>query len=254
MREEFLEALPKFPPHYCRKSTDKLYLEQTIHSMANLYQLYVEKCEAENQTPLSNRLLKEEFDNMNLSLFQPKKDKCDTCVMFETGNLTEDQWKEHRQKKDSARDAKSHDKDRLTNDGRLKVLSMDLQAVLLSPCLQASALYYKTKLCVHNFTIFDLRSHDVSCYVWHEGEAGLNASEFASCVANHLERDIANFDEIILYSDGCTYQNRNVVLANTLTSLAQKHNTTIIQKYLEKGHTQMEVDSFHSVTEKAERR
>ena len=55
MREEFLEALPKLPSHYCRKSTDKLYLEQTIHSMANLYQLYVEKCEAENQTPLSNR-------------------------------------------------------------------------------------------------------------------------------------------------------------------------------------------------------
>ena len=124
-----------------------ILLQQQYSLKGNSLSIVCRKCEAENQTPLSNRLLKEEFDNMNLSLFQPKKDKCDTCVMFETGNLTEDQWKEHRQKKDSARDAKSHDKDRYNNE-RLKVISMDLQPALLSPCLQAFALYYKNKYCV----------------------------------------------------------------------------------------------------------
>jgi hypothetical protein len=29
---------------------------------------------------------------------------------------------------------------------------MDVQAVKLAPVLRASAIYYKTKLCVHNFS------------------------------------------------------------------------------------------------------
>ena len=45
------------------------------------------------------------------------------------------------------------------------------------------------------------------------------------------------------------YQNRNVVLSNTPLSFAKNHNKTIIQKILEKGHTQMEVDSVHAKVE-----
>lgn len=56
--------------------------------------------------------------------------------------------------------------------------------------------------------------------------------------------------EITLYSDGCTYQNRNITLTNALVNVAMSHNVTIIQKYLEVGHTQMEVDSMHAMIEK----
>lgn len=38
--------------------------------------------------------------------------------------------------------------------------------------------------------------------------------------------------------------------SNTLLLLAMEKNVTITQKYLEKGHTQMEVDSVHSVIER----
>ncbi|CAG5024745.1 unnamed protein product [Parnassius apollo] len=54
---------------------------------------------------------------------------------------------------------------------------------------------------------------------------------------------------IIIYSDGCLYQNQNVVIANALLNLSIKHKTTIIQKFLEHGHTQMECDLVHSVIE-----
>jgi len=55
---------------------------------------------------------------------------------------------------------------------------------------------------------------------------------------------------IVLYSDGCTYQNRNSVLSNALCHICQKFSVEVTQKYLERGHTQMEVDSVHSVIEK----
>ncbi|XP_060062917.1 toll-like receptor 4 [Ylistrum balloti] len=130
---------------------------------------------------------------------------------------------------------------------------MDLQCVLLSPRLQASALYYKTKLACHNFTLYDLATKDVTCYFWHEGEGDLTGNSFASCIVHFIEDMLAQSDKeiktVVLYSDGCTYQNRNTVLANALSKLAKERGLTILQKYLEKGHTQMEVDSVHSTIE-----
>ncbi|KAJ8710635.1 hypothetical protein PYW08_009150 [Mythimna loreyi] len=47
----------------------------------------------------------------NLSLFQPKKDQCDTCCAFKAGNLSEDDYHNHITRKDAAREEKKKDKD-----------------------------------------------------------------------------------------------------------------------------------------------
>ena len=57
-------------------------------------------------------------------------------------------------------------------------------------------------------------------------------------------------DDVTLWSDGCTYQNRNTVLSNGLLSVAMQKKITIYQKYLVRGHTQMECDSMHSTIER----
>ena len=80
---------------------------------------------------------------MNLALFQPKKDQCDICVAHNTGNLSDEEWEFHLSKKEAARKEKALDKERASENDRLLVTTMDIQAVLLSPCLKASALYYK---------------------------------------------------------------------------------------------------------------
>lgn len=54
---------------------------------------------------------------------------------------------------------------------------------------------------------------------------------------------------VILFSDGCCAQNRNAILSNALLRLAIEKQVIINQKYLEKGHTQMECDSVHSAIE-----
>ena len=128
---------------------------------------------------------------------------------------------------------------------------MDVQAVLLTPRLNASALYYKTKLASHNFTMYNLKTKDVMCYYWHEGEGDLTSHAFASCIRDALATVVsdANISKITLYSDGCGYQNRNSTLSNMLLDFAVTHKVEISQKFLEKGHTQMEVDSVHSSIE-----
>ncbi|XP_037820397.1 uncharacterized protein LOC119609621 [Lucilia sericata] len=53
------------------------------------------------------------------------------------------------------------------------LLCMDVQAVKLLPQTNASASYYEMKLQVHNFTIYDIISHDSDNYIWDESEGNL---------------------------------------------------------------------------------
>ena len=83
--------------------------------------------------------------------------------------------------KDRARLEKENDKLRAGEREDLTEVCMDLELVLLAPTIEASALYYKTKLFVHNFAMYNMLSKDYKCYVWHEGGGGLAAIEFALC-------------------------------------------------------------------------
>lgn len=55
---------------------------------------------------------------------------------------------------------------------------------------------------------------------------------------------------IIIWSDGCTSQNRNSVVSYAFLSYSVNNKVEIQQKYIFKGHTQMEVDSVHSSIER----
>lgn len=75
------------------------------------------------------------------------------------------------------------------------------------------------------------------CFAGDETQGNVDAIEFTTMICAFianlpLEKD----NEVILFSDGCGYQNRNSTLANGLFNLAQLLDVTITQKYLEKGH------------------
>lgn len=249
----FLKNLNKLPSHYCRKDTDRLYLEQVFQSVSDLYRAYCKFCAENGKTPLSHTCLRTMMDTMKLSIFHPRKDQCDTCFKFKNGNLSEEEYKDHIIRKDRARSEKERDKNEAI-EGKVFVITMDVQLVKLSPQLPASAPYYKTKLCCHNFTVYNLANGQASCYWYKETEADGQASTYASFLEHYLEENFLNSSRklsIIIYSDGCTAQNRNSVMSNTLLYLSEKYDVLIEQKFLEKGHTQMECDSVHSSIETA---
>ena len=124
-----------------------------------------------------------------------------------------------------------------------------MQAVLLCPRTKASSLYYKTKLQVHNFTLFNLNTKEGYCYLWNETEGDLSSEVFAHLQFRHFERvikDNPDLKEIVVWSDGCGYQNPNVRVANAYSELSRQHGVVITQKYLVGGHTQMECNSMHT--------
>lgn len=127
---------------------------------------------------------------------------------------------------------------------------MVISVIITIPSLSAGAQYFKLKLCVHQFTIYNEKDGSVSCYVWHEAEGGMDANIFTSCLLDYLESIEDKDKPIVIFSDGCAAQNRNVTLANALLDYAIRYNIKIYQKYLVVGHTQMECDSVHSTIER----
>ena len=80
------------------------------------------------------------------------------------------------------------------------------------------------KLSCHNFTLFDIVTQEAQNYFWHEGEGELNANIFATFVIDYLDSiDLTDVKEILIYSDGCTYQNRKTTIANALLLLATRN-------------------------------
>lgn len=252
---QFLDVLPVMESHYCRATSQKLYLLPEWNSKEALYQFYVDDwCKKRNIKALSKCLFSNVFESKNLALFKPKKDQCEKCACYKVGTVTEEEYRVHIEKSKQAREEKEKDKKGVNN----YVFTVDLQAVLMAPKSNVSTLYYKTKLQVHNLCFFNLKNKDGFCFIWNEVEGGLNAEEFASIWVDFLENkvisEIAAEEEnktIIIYSDGCTYQNRNCILSNALLNIVMKHkNIAIEQKILEVGHTQMEADSMHSTIER----
>ena len=241
--------MPKLPSHYCRANTNRLYLQPDIPSFSELFRIYTDYCRTNTLDTVAEKKFRKIVQDENMSLFSPKKDQCDICCGHQTGNLDDATYNEHIKKKTEAREEKAKDKENALGED-LIVLTVDLQAVLLAPSLKASAMYYKSKLACHNYTVYNLTTRDVVCYFWHEGEADLGCNTFASCLVHYIEQSIGEIKNIIIYSDGCTYQNRNVTIANALLDLAVRKQITITQKILEKGHTQMECNSVHGTIER----
>ena len=244
---EWLNQLPKVPSHYCRSSSKRTYVESTFRSLNHMHEVYVSYMQSENKQVVSRQIFVEVVKDMKIAIHTPRKDQCDTCCEYKTGNLSQEEYAAHIIKKDEAHTAKKAAKEQAS--GGTVVVTMDLQSVLLAPRLRASAVYYKQKLQLHNFTIYRLNDGQVDLYVWHEGNGGVGANEFVTCITNYITNLPATTERVILISDGCGYQNRNRVLSSALSNLAAKRNVIIEQLILEKGHTMMEADSVHSTLE-----
>ncbi|KAF6206713.1 hypothetical protein GE061_017949 [Apolygus lucorum] len=247
--KSFLEMIPKLPSHYARKDTNKLYLQVDFACFADLHNVYKKKCADDGLEPLCRTAFDKVCKRFNIAIFQPRKDQCDLCSKVQVNSNPTELYLRHRTLKDRAQREKDMDKT-IGLKGDIHIISVDLMAVQVLPRLLASAAYYKLKLQVHNYSIYNLATRDVKCYWWDETGASLDASTYASCLIDYLEEllELAK-KTVIIWSDGCTPQNRNKVLSNALLHLSIKHGVTIMHKYLEKGHTQMEVDSVHAHVE-----
>lgn len=250
---KYLASIASVPSHYVRSSYSHLKFLEPGTTIASLYEECKQRAANDGVRVVSYPIFSEIFHAENYSVFIPRKDQCDVCIGAKHGTIPAQDFERHRTLKKRAQEMKAHDKMASANDPQTSVWTMDLQAVLLSPKTDASCMFYKTKLQLHNFTVFCLDTKAGFCYCWDECNGNLSGETFAWLQYQHFKEFLdANrqVKKLIIWSDGCGYQNRNATIANAYFHLSRVTGVTIEQKFLVSGHTQMECDSMHSTIER----
>ena len=75
--KDFFNALPKIESHYCRADTTRIYLEPVWESKQHLHREYTKFCEERKTKAVKIKAFGDVMEEMKLSMFQPRKDRCD---------------------------------------------------------------------------------------------------------------------------------------------------------------------------------
>ncbi|GBP76205.1 hypothetical protein EVAR_74687_1 [Eumeta japonica] len=203
-----INKLPKYSSHYRREQTETLYLEPGMTDTCN-------KCDA-YATAIQGYGSKEEKE------------------------LKLQEHNAHLEKAELLRSKMKDDFERAKVNNNIECLSFDLEQTLPLPWIPTNIIFYKRQLWVYNCGIHAASNEKGYCYVWAEGEAGRGAQEVRSCLLNYIDDKLPkNVDHLILWSDSCGGQNRNIKLTLMLKAALQSHQTlkTISMRFLEPGHT-----------------
>ena len=260
VRQSVISHIASFPAmesHYARSNTSKRFLEKDLN-IRKMHTLYCDKHPADSNDQVKNKYYRDIFNSaFNISFHKPKKDLCSFCFSFNNSSIEEkatmqDEYRSHHNRKQRVREIKLEHKTLAQADNSTVAVTFDLEQVLLSPKLDVSSLFYRRKLSTYNLTTYSLATHEVTCYMWHEGDAGRGSCEIATCIADFLKTLPDSTKRVILYSDTCSGQNRNQFFSTMCLDVLKDVQIECIDHiYMESGHSQMECDSAHSTIESA---
>lgn len=136
-----------------------------------------------------------------------------------------------------------------------EVLVFDLQRALEIPSISTSEAFYRRQLWCYNLCIYDEKRKMGYMYFWNESIASRGAQEISSCLKKHFDNFIPNdTKKIILYSDACGGQNRNIkttlMIKKILDSWPYKNLISIEQRFFISGHSYNSCDRCFGIIEK----
>nr|XP_022904007.1 uncharacterized protein LOC111416270 [Onthophagus taurus] len=248
-KDKIINQIARFPmyiSHYSRNETEAKFLATDL-TLNKMYCLYTEE---ETNHKVGFSTYKTIFyENFNLRRKAPAKDTCNLCDSYtaKIRNCNQDeldetklQHEQHLLIAKEARDAMKHDMELAKTDVKVETATYDIEKVLGLPKLPTNIVYYKRQLSIYNEGIHVASTNTPYCFIWKEGIAGRGAQEVGSCIRKFVDTFLAQETEnLILWSDSCGGQNRNIKIVLLLKAVLESHTSlkTIYFKYLMPGHS-----------------
>lgn len=143
-------------------------------------------------------------------------------------------------------------------ENKAVMFTFDLQKALEMPVIQTSEVYYKRQLWLYNCGIYDEVKKTCYMYNWNESIASRGSQEIASCLFKHLIKFLPkDTQKIILWSDACSGQNRNIKMSLMLKKFLCMWDhtalTSIEQHFFVSGHSYNSCDRSFGLIEKQKR-
>lgn len=265
---EIINKLPKYESHYRRdKNNDALYLQPGM-TVAKIYDIYKQeftlKYNDEQKCVSFEYLKKVFFTKFNLRCKSLKKDTCNKCDKFQMRicdaksadekEKVEAEKIQHLGMAEKLRQQMKRDFEQAQNSPLVECLTFDLEKTLPLPRIPTNIAFYKRQLWFYNSGIHSASNDTGHCYVWVEGEAGRGAQEVGSCLIKYINQKLKpTAEHLILWSDCCGGQNRNIKIVLMMKAILSSHPTLkiISFRFLESGHTFLPNDTDFSKIETA---
>lgn len=250
---DHINKFPRYKSHYCRERKDEQeYLTEgtTLPVMYNLYK-------NENVNTVSFSSYKKIFlKDFNLKVKKPKNDTCNKCDTFniKIKNSPEGEEKNkitlehtlHLADQEKARAKMNSDIQIASQNDEIETLTFDMEKTLPLPRLNTNIIFYKRQLWLYNCGIYAGKEAKSTFNLWLEGEAGRGAQEVGSCLLLYIAKYVSKtVKKLILWSDSCGGQNRNIKMALLLKCALEKstHLESIELRFLVSGYSFLPNDS-----------
>lgn len=264
---KFIKKFPCYSSHYGPSASEKKYLHPNLN-IKRIYKEYSILCDFKKQKVLSEWKFRHVFNTeFNLGFHPKKSDSCRTCdklhalVQSEaTYTVKKDQLLKQKQQhlnavkrsRDTFCDIVKHSQ---SESSKVEVLVFDLQRALEIPSISTSEAFYRRQLWVYNLCIYDEKRKIGYMYIWDESIASRGSQEVSSCLKKHFDKFIPkDTEKIVLYSDACGGQNRNIkttlMLKKMLDSWPFSELTTIEQRFFISGHSYNSCDRCFGLIER----
>lgn len=255
--------------HYRREHAPlKLYLPSDI-SIRSMHADFIQRNPSMNVSYDVYRLVVTK--QMNISFAKLGNEQCEKCELFflhksdyskEMQNLHPDcenclNWIKHIRKANESRDEYKIDVEKNKNESQALYYSADLQKVIMLPRLNMfKQVIFTPRIIAFNQSFVPLGAMNKKkmpyAVLWHEAVSGRKKEDIISAYSTFLESYARDYEEVTIWADNCTSQNKNwtffsflIYIVNTNKIAAKK----ITIKYFEPGHTYMSADSFHHLVE-----
>lgn len=262
--KDHINQFPNFQSHYTRKDNPhRKYLSPELN-LSKMYKLYTEWCQKKEIDPVKEYYYRHVFNiEFNLQFHVPRKDTCKRCDKYkqkidveqnpETKAVLNRDHVLHLAKAEKARDSLKADSTLAKENENVCTLTMDLQKALPFPKLTVSEAYYRRNMYCYNLGIHDMGTNLGFMYVWDETTASRGSQEISACLTKHLKQNPCK--HVIIYSDTCGGQNRNINVALSLMKLTQDMNVidTIDLKFMVSGHSYLPNDADFGNIDQASR-
>nr|CAI5841797.1 unnamed protein product [Callosobruchus analis] len=257
--KHFIQRFPVYESHYARhKSVSRKYLAPDLN-INIMYKLYKQSTNA----PVSNYVFRSIFNTeFNLHFHAPIADSCRRCdefnnklkvVVGEERRAVELEQELHLRKAELARHEMKRDSEEAACRGsETAIIAFDLMKTLPTPVLSTGITYYKRQLWTYCLGIHNLANNSAVMCVWNESIASRGPQEIGSCIMKYCKAFVRE-KKLIMYSDQCGGQNRNLKMALLCDYIANSTDFSVEEidhKFLVSGHSYLACDQDFGLVEK----
>lgn len=246
--EAHLQEIPSRESQYARRKTGKRYFvnsDLNVKKIFELFQEFYKEKKGETLTNLSYQTYFKIFKSLNYGFRIPRTDRCDFCsecevkLQFEANHPCKAKYVAHKARAEKYYALKKAlIKDNEGINSKKLLLEFDYAQNLRLPKTNENSDYYKSHLSVYLFNVHCHNDGESFMFTSLETESKKNPSTVCSYLYNVINKQFnENHEEIVLFSDATSGQNKNHEIVTFCTWLSYKYHVKLSYVFPIRGHS-----------------